>query len=90
MVDNSAIKVNSWVAVRFEDEWFPGEVVEVINEDIKTKFMIHAGQPSVNHFKWPVETDCHRIPIATIISKISPPYPISRHFAFSQNLSLTD
>ncbi|CAL1290297.1 unnamed protein product [Larinioides sclopetarius] len=52
--------------------------------------MIRAGQQSVNHFKWPLKTDCQRIPIASIISKISPPYPISsRHFAFHENISGT-
>ncbi|GBL79378.1 hypothetical protein AVEN_92569-1 [Araneus ventricosus] len=50
MVDNSAIKINSWVAVQSEDEWCSQvrEVVEVIDEDIKVNFMIRAGQQSVN------------------------------------------
>ncbi|CAL1273923.1 unnamed protein product [Larinioides sclopetarius] len=90
VVDNYDIGVNNWVAVRFEDEWFPGEVIEIIGEDIKVNFMIRARQQSVNHFKWPLDTDCQRIPIASIISKISPPYPISsRLFAFHENISVT-
>ncbi|CAL1287552.1 unnamed protein product [Larinioides sclopetarius] len=89
VVENYDIGVNNWVAVRFEDEWFPGEVIEIIGEDIKVNFMIRARQQSVNHFKWPLNTDCQRIPIASIISKISPPCPISsRLFAFHENISV--
>lgn len=42
MVDNSAIKVNSWVAVRFEDECFP---------KIKMNFIICDKQYSANQVK---------------------------------------
>ncbi|CAL1278807.1 unnamed protein product [Larinioides sclopetarius] len=66
------------------------EVIEIIREDIKVNFMICAGQQSANHFKWPLKTDCQRISTASIISKISPPYPISsRHFDFHENISVT-
>lgn len=51
--------------------------------------MARAGKKSVHHFKWPIKKDCLKIPVTNIVSKLSPPYPISsRHFAFAESVEI--
>lgn len=56
--------IDSWVAVIYDDEWWPG-VVEQIDDESESPYQIKFMKPSCpgtkNRFAWPMdkeETDC--------------------------------
>lgn len=82
---------DSWVAVIYDGEWWPG-VVEQVDGESENAYQIKFMKPSCpgteNRFSWPMnqeETDClPRDEILTIIGE--PPKPVTRrHYCFSDN-----
>ena len=70
--------VDTWVAVIYDNDWFPGIVEEVADDGkIKIKFM----KPiSGNKFAWPTKPDVDVIPSEDILAKLQdPPIPMTRH-----------
>ena len=50
------ISIGTWVAVSFEDDWYPGEVLEIKSQIIVVKFMVRHKKGGVT-FKWPTKDD---------------------------------
>jgi len=48
------ISIGTWVAVSFEDDWYPGEVLEIKSQIIVVKFMVRQKKGGVT-FKWPTK-----------------------------------
>jgi hypothetical protein len=83
------LAVGDWVAVMYDENWWPG-VVEQIEGEVTPKYWIKFMKPCPTRyfFAWPgrSEKDClARHDILTIIHE--PPMPVSRrYYCFSDNV----
>lgn len=68
------ITVASWVAVLYNETWYPGEVLEIQNDQIQVKCMEKAGK---SQFKWPKEDDVMWYTNYDVLCRIEPPVPVS-------------
>ena len=76
-------EVGQWVAFRFGKEWYPGEVMNIADDEIEIKCMKIVG---VNKFIWPDVDDVHLYDLNSVICSIEPPTPISqRAFGVRKN-----
>ena len=51
---NDNHEFGDWVVVLYENNWYPGEVQEVTDSDVKLKWLYSIGR---NQFKWPTQDD---------------------------------
>ena len=54
--ETKTISVGTWVAVSFENDWYPGEVIELKNKVIVVRFMERQKKGGVT-FQWPRDKD---------------------------------
>lgn len=76
-----------WVAVIYDEEWWPGIIMEVINDSCTINFMKPSS--SYNKFAWPEKEETDIVSSDSILSLLpEPPIPISRrHFALNAKLA---
>lgn len=81
---SAVLEVGSWVAVVYDDDWWPGEIERMQDDAFTINFM--KPQSGVNRFAWPRKTERDTLPIAEILCVLDePPAPASRrHFSFSE------
>jgi len=78
----SAISCGEWVAVIYDENWFPGIVEEVVADRLTVNFMSRSSK----RFVWPDVQDRQTVLENGILCKIESPYPVtSRHFAITNN-----
>ena len=65
-VTTMCILVGDWVLVYYDGSKFPGEVKEVINDEVKVSVMISSG----SFFKWPTTDDCIFYHMKNVIMKL--------------------
>ncbi|GBN52439.1 hypothetical protein AVEN_103990-1 [Araneus ventricosus] len=77
-LESEPIIVGTWVAVVYDENWFPGLIEEIIDDNLKINFMLR----SASRFYWPNIPDIQLVPKDGILCLIkSPPSPItSRYF----------
>ncbi|CAH1115714.1 unnamed protein product [Psylliodes chrysocephalus] len=69
-----SISVGDWVVVLYQDDWYPGIVLENISGQLKIDFMVRQSE----HFCWPKTSDTQKVAEAGVLYKIiKPPVPIS-------------
>ncbi|XP_022205293.2 uncharacterized protein LOC111061905 isoform X2 [Nilaparvata lugens] len=79
--DFEDITIGDWVAVIYDDKWYPG-VVERVGEAgenfLSVNFMARSGA----NFTWPTKPDTQTVEKKDVLKKIrTPPFPVSsRHF----------
>jgi hypothetical protein len=75
-VSTSRPQPGTWVAVAFEDRWYPGEVIRIDGLHTWVNFMVPLSCKST-HFHWPTKEDQQRLHLI-LFCIIPPPQPISR------------
>jgi len=79
----SDICSGQWVAVIYDDVWFPGVVENSVSGTLTVKFMCRR---QLKHFVWPDITDRQTVLETGVLCKIRSPYSVnSRYFAFHDN-----
>ena len=77
-------KVGMWVLVKYDEETYPGQVVEVESEStVKVNVMHRSGM----YFKWPEKEDSIFYEVGQIVRTIDPPivYGLRGQFTFNCN-----
>ncbi len=71
-----------WVAVIYDEQWFPGLVEQNLSGQLTVNFMAR----SAKRFIWPDIGDRQILHVNGVLCKIEPPYPVtSRHFVVHNN-----
>lgn len=71
--------VGDWVAVLYDEEWYPGNVQKTGLGKLEIKFMTHCGQ----YFKWPTKPDVQIISDDGVLCHLEEPISVtSRIFKF--------
>ena len=78
--ENSDFEVGDWVLVQYDKQKYPGEITDVLIEEVVVSTMHPAGGKC---FKWPNCKDECIYPFSTIIVKIHPPEIAGRRRQFS-------
>ena len=65
-----------WLVILYENEWYPGVVVEVTDTGTLVDCMKNVSIGK-NCFRWPIPKDVMTYSDDEIVCKISPPIPIS-------------
>ena len=66
-------EIGKWVAVKFNKQWYPGEVVDTSDNEIEIRCMGIIGE---NKFVWPETDDVCWYENSDIIFSIEPPHPV--------------
>ena len=67
-------EIGKWVAVKFNKQWYPGEVVDTSDNEIEIRCMAIISE---NKFVWPNDVVCW-YENSNIICSIEPPTPVSQ------------
>jgi len=51
------INVGTWVAVAYQNNWYPGEVTQILNDELYTVNFMKSKKVNVNAFVWPTPVD---------------------------------
>ena len=78
--ENSDFEVGDWVVVQYDKQKYPGEITDVLNEDIGVSAMHPAGGKC---FKWLNCKDECIYPFSAVIAKTHPPEVAGRQGQFS-------
>jgi hypothetical protein len=70
-------RVEDWVAVRYEDDWYIGIITALNMEEVEVNCMRRVDK-SQNQFTWPRVRDCTWYVKSNILCTIPPPTPITR------------
>ncbi|XP_031342719.1 uncharacterized protein LOC116176662 [Photinus pyralis] len=78
-------KKDDWVAVVFDDQWYPGQVLYADGNSLEIKFMTR----SKRNFMWPQKADVQKIPQDGVLCPLKVPTKLSsRVFKFENSDSL--
>ena len=71
-------ELGDWVAVLYDDNWYPGEVTGLNQNSIEVNCMKHSSQLMTNYFCWPSgKADILEYNFNDILCQISPPEPVN-------------
>ena len=77
-------EIGKWVAVKFDNHWYPGEVSKLEDDEVKTKCMKRIGIEE-NRFIWPDKDDISWFSIDNVVFCVAPPSPVNcRAFGLTQ------
>ncbi|GBN85411.1 hypothetical protein AVEN_72654-1 [Araneus ventricosus] len=77
------IIIGAWVAVVYDENWFPGLIEKINDDNLKINFMLRNG----SRFYWPNIPDIQEAPKNGILCLIkSPPSPITSRYFITDNL----
>lgn len=51
------INVGTWVAVVYQNNWYPGEVTHILNDELYTVNFMKSKKVNINAFVWPTSVD---------------------------------
>ena len=72
--------MDGYVAVIYDDTWYPGMVKEIVGDECTISFMKQMGN---NSFIWPLAADIDHMSKSGIFTCLPAPTPVSRrHFSF--------
>lgn len=86
VAENSPKKEGHWVAVVFDSEWFPGQILRVEGSNLVISFMLK----SKKYFLWPQKMDVQIIPENEILCTLKPPTKTSSRLFKFENMSEVD
>jgi len=83
MVESEKPEVGKWVAVIYDEEWFPGLVEEVREDKLIINFMFKDSK----RFFWPANPDRQTVSKSGVLCILeAAPYPVSsRRFAIAED-----
>ncbi|GBO19681.1 hypothetical protein AVEN_7181-1 [Araneus ventricosus] len=82
-LESEPIIVGAWVAVVYDENWFPGLIEEINDDNLKINFMLRNG----SRFYWPNIPDIQEVPKNGILCLIrSPPSPITSRYFITASL----
>ena len=69
-------KMNDWVAVVYDKNWYPGEITDLQENHVVVNCMRHSSEYKPNYFCWPTgKADVLEYFYSDILCKIDPPDP---------------
>ncbi|XP_071479520.1 uncharacterized protein [Diadema antillarum] len=72
-------QAEDWVAARYDEDWYVGQVVEADDEDVHINFMATgSGKVKENTFKWPVREDKIWVARDQVLCHIEAPRRLSK------------
>nr|XP_018913564.1 PREDICTED: uncharacterized protein LOC109041629 [Bemisia tabaci] len=87
-VDERELKVDTYVSVIFDEEWYPGRInsVDLAVKKAKISFMRRSG----GFFLWPSTADIHVVNFDGILTILKPPTKCSSRLYVFENVDLVD
>ena len=86
VAEDSPKKEGHWVAVVFDSEWFPGQILRVEGSNLVISFM----RKSKSFFLWPQKLDVQIIPENEILCTLEEPIKTSSRLFKFENMIKVD
>jgi len=79
------LEIGQWVVVKFDRNWYPGEILKIEDDEVEVKRMKRRGNEE-NRFIWPDKDDISWYAVEDVVCSVAPPAPVnSRAFGLNQH-----